>query len=361
MVKLNRRFGYVLDFKNLSLLLSFLFFLLTQIQYEKYIVERDKLKTSLENIKTKEKENLTKKTPPIVFIGGSPRSGTTLMRVMLDAHPMVRCGEETRIIPRFIDYMHSILEKEQSNSEAINAANGAYIYEIIRRHGRNASYLCTKDPTTLEYSEYLASLFPNAKFILMIRDARATVHSVDSRYINSGGYQIKNLRENFENWNKLIENMYSQCIIIGSERCLPVYYEQLVLHPEQELRKILSFLNLQWNDRVLSHEKFIGSKISLSKTEKSSDQVVKPINLEGLDLWFDKIPEDILNDIDLLAPMLKKLGYDTKSKKPNYGDADQKIRDNTLQIKANRDYWRNISDKYSELNKYFVKMNILPQ
>jgi len=33
---------------------------------------------------------------PIIFIGGVPRSGTTLMRAMLDAHPDVRCGEETR-------------------------------------------------------------------------------------------------------------------------------------------------------------------------------------------------------------------------------------------------------------------------
>lgn len=36
------------------------------------------------------------------FSGGVPRSGTTLMRAMLDAHPDVRCGEETRVIPRIL-------------------------------------------------------------------------------------------------------------------------------------------------------------------------------------------------------------------------------------------------------------------
>ena len=39
---------------------------------------------------------------PLIFIGGVPRSGTTLVRAMLDAHPMVRCGEETRVIPRIL-------------------------------------------------------------------------------------------------------------------------------------------------------------------------------------------------------------------------------------------------------------------
>ena len=42
-------------------------------------------------------------TTPIIFIGGMPRSGTTLMRVMMDAHPEVRCGEETRLVPRILD------------------------------------------------------------------------------------------------------------------------------------------------------------------------------------------------------------------------------------------------------------------
>ncbi|XP_042146088.1 protein-tyrosine sulfotransferase 1-like [Ixodes scapularis] len=57
---------------------------------------------------------------PLIFIGGMPRSGTTLVRVLLDAHPDVRCGEETRVIPRLLSLkqqwvknpteMHRLLE-----------------------------------------------------------------------------------------------------------------------------------------------------------------------------------------------------------------------------------------------------------
>ncbi len=38
----------------------------------------------------------------LVFVGGVPRSGTTLMRAMLDVHPDIRCGEETRVIPQML-------------------------------------------------------------------------------------------------------------------------------------------------------------------------------------------------------------------------------------------------------------------
>ena len=38
----------------------------------------------------------------VLLPGGHPRSGTTLMRAMLDAHEFVRCGEETRILPHLI-------------------------------------------------------------------------------------------------------------------------------------------------------------------------------------------------------------------------------------------------------------------
>lgn len=39
---------------------------------------------------------------PMIFIGGMPRSGTTLMRAIIDSHPLARCGEETRVVPRIL-------------------------------------------------------------------------------------------------------------------------------------------------------------------------------------------------------------------------------------------------------------------
>ena len=55
----------------------------------------------------------------------------------------------------------------------------------------------------------------------------------------------------------------------------------------------------------------------LFRTEHSSDQVVKPINLEALTKWTQTFPKEIKPELDSLAPMLKKLGYDTQSDIPS--------------------------------------------
>lgn len=158
---------------------------------------------------------------PIVFVGGMPRSGTTLMRAMLDAHPDVRCGEETRVIPRVLgmrsQWEKSPLEKRRLDEagvtrEVIDSAIKAFILEIMAKHGPAASHLCNKDPFTLKSSIYLSQLFPHAKFILMVRDGRAVVHSIITRKVTITGFDLKSYRQCLTKWNSALENMYSQCL-----------------------------------------------------------------------------------------------------------------------------------------------------
>lgn len=160
---------------------------------------------------------------PLIFIGGFPRSGTTLMRVMLDAHKHVRCGEETRVIPRLLTmratWSRSVKERirldeagvtDQVLDSAVRAfllevscschrltpppllhartpfpALGCvcHVFQVIIGHGEPAPRLCNKDPFALKSLSYLSHIFPKAKFVLMLRDGRATVHSMISRKV----------------------------------------------------------------------------------------------------------------------------------------------------------------------------------
>lgn len=73
--------------------------------------------------------------------------------------------------------------------------------------------------------------------------------------------------------------------------------------------------------------------------ERSSDQVIKPVNLEALTKWVGQIPNDVVRDMAELAPMLQILGYDPHANPPSYGEADAVVRDNTKQIKLNQRQW----------------------
>ena len=67
--------------------------------------------------------------------------------------------------------------------------------ELIVKHGKPAERLCNKDPFTLKSTKYLIELFPNARFILMTRDGRATAHSIIDRKVTISGFDITSYRD----------------------------------------------------------------------------------------------------------------------------------------------------------------------
>ena len=69
--------------------------------------------------------------------------------------------------------------------------------------------------------------------------------------------------------------------------------------------------------------------------------MVKPINLEALSKWVGQIPEDVVNEMADIAPMLLTLGYDPHANPPNYGDPDQWVANNTLNVARQSSHWLN--------------------
>ena len=209
----------------------------------------------------------------VIFVGGVPRSGTTLLRAMLDAHPDVRCGEETRVIPRIIS-MRSRWNRSQKernrlveaglSEEVLDRATRAFISEIILSHGELAKHLCNKDPLVLNYMDDIMRIFPRAKFVLMVRDGRAVAYSIVSRNITISGVDSKSYLSAALFWNKVVHKMTTYCIN-NRGKCQMVYYEDLVSDPQQWMKKVLQFLEISWHDNVLHHQQFINSEVSLSR------------------------------------------------------------------------------------------------
>lgn len=129
---------------------------------------------------------------PLVFVGGMARSGTTLMRVILDSHPKIKCGPETHILPSFLFWLTKFrsrsnnlrLELSGITNPIIDQAAASFLMEIFLRHTQSADVLCKKDPFLMLEAQYLKQLFPRAKFIFMVRDGRAVAHSIVTRKVS---------------------------------------------------------------------------------------------------------------------------------------------------------------------------------
>ena len=98
------------------------------------------MKQSAQYVSGDHKSYIYDRTMPLIFIGGMPRSGTTLMRAMLDAHPDVRCGEETRVIPRLLGLKSQWQKSEKESrrlqeagltNDVLSSAVAAFILEVF--------------------------------------------------------------------------------------------------------------------------------------------------------------------------------------------------------------------------------------
>jgi len=120
------------------------------------------------------------------------------------------------------------LEEAGLTGDVLDSALSAFILEVVARHGEPSRRLCNKDPFTLKSGTYLKQLFPKSKFLFMVRDGRATVHSIITRKVTITGFDLKSYRQSLTKWNGAITAMNDQCDELGPDYCLKVYYEQLV-------------------------------------------------------------------------------------------------------------------------------------
>ena len=148
-------------------------------------------------------------------------------------------------------------------------------------------------------------------------------------------------REGLKKWNDEMQTLDEVCTNLGNKRCLRVHYEQLVLHPRKWMEIVLRFLGIPWEESVMRHHLQINKPggVRVSAAERSSDQIIKPVNLEALTEWVGTFSTDIVKDMHEIAPMLEHLGYSPSENPPNYGTPDKEVLENTKKILENKDFW----------------------
>jgi len=191
----------------------------------------------------------TSSTRPI-FIVGCQRSGTTLLRLMLDSHPNISCGPETR----FLDDFAKLTSESWDRLSLYGFPKSYWLdksaeffdsFQAEYAKSRGKARWADKTPRYALSLGYLNELFPSCQIVHVIRDGRDVVASHRDRW----GYwsAVKAV----EKWPRYIRAARRVGERLPDDRYTEVRYEDLVLDTEASLRALLLFLGEPWDDAVL--------------------------------------------------------------------------------------------------------------
>ncbi|HEY5806572.1 MAG TPA: sulfotransferase [Povalibacter sp.] len=260
-----------------------------------------------------------------IFIGGVPRSGTTLLRVILDSHPQIFCGTELRVVHALANLWSAATEHGQ---ELLTRAYGAddqhvrdVFAELILSFLRPAwvasgkSRVAEKTPSNLLAFPALRSLFPDSPLVHVIRDVRDVVASRLERdraadpAADSNALAALRARE----WVQAMtirSTMLTQAEL--ARRYFEVRYEDLVSSPETVLIPLFAFLGESFDPVVLSFHR-IERNVSGSE-EWSAESVRRSIFTSSQGRWRrDLTPQEQQAVLDEAGAAMIELGYDLKS------------------------------------------------
>ena len=192
-------------------------------------------------------------TPPPIFIVGCQRSGTTLLRLMLDSHPNISCGPETRFLQDFAK-----LTSESWDRLSLYGFPKSYwldksaeffdSFQTEYAKSRGKGRWADKTPRYALSLGYINELFPTCQIVHVIRDGRDVVASHRDRW----GYW--SAVKAAEKWPRYIKAARRVGDRLPDDRYFEVHYEDVVLDTEKTLRQLLGFLGEQWDEAVLHHD-----------------------------------------------------------------------------------------------------------
>jgi len=281
---------------------------------------------------------------PFFFIVGRPRSGTTLLRTLFDAHPNVaiplECKFALDLYPRYgkikswtagdIDvFFHDLqqqllfdtwtIDKDKLKAD-LDACTGVTSYSRICRivylHYQsfyvkeNILALGDKNPGYTIYTRQLAEIFPGAKFIHIVRDYRDNFLSLKNVHFELPWPSLVAAK-----W-RLFNRKFNKDSGYDPGNYLVLRYEDLVNEPEGEMQKLCHFLGLPYREEVFHFDE---KKQDVLKAyppgfvERYHANLLNKVNVSRVGLWRERLTERQVRLLDFAAgTMAEKAGYQRK-------------------------------------------------
>jgi protein-tyrosine sulfotransferase len=258
---------------------------------------------------------------PPIFIGGAGRSGTTLLRVILDSHPNIACGPELKIIPEIARQWQEALTtygKAFSHYDIgpndLNRLYAQLIQGLLENYllKQKKKRIAEKSPHNIFYFLHLHNLFPQSPLIHVIRDGRDVVASLlTMNWVTPQGDRLGYTQDAGKaaqywlNAVKIGRKAQSANTTIG-RRYYEIRYEDIVDDPLKFLRELFAFIDEPWDAGVLRYYE----KDRDLAMESSAGQVRKKLFRSSVGRWRKDLDGQQKEAVKNIAgEQLIRLGY----------------------------------------------------
>jgi tetratricopeptide (TPR) repeat protein len=189
------------------------------------------------------------KAPMPIFIVGMPRSGSTLVEQIISSHSQVTGAGELSFAAQFGGSI--AMGFSEANREALLNFKDKYL-EKIQNIASGDLFVTDKMPQNFRFIGLLASAFPEAKIVHVKRNPAAVCWGNYKQYFASEGLGYSFALDDVIKYYELYKNIMEFWAKQFPSRIHDVDYELLTVNQENETRKIINFIGLDWEEKCLS-------------------------------------------------------------------------------------------------------------